>query len=313
MSGQQYEFQRVPAPFTSRGCRCAATLYLPRTDPPPPVVIMAHGFAAQADFCLPAFAERFAAAGLAVLLFDYRGFGDSEGGVRQLVNPFEHLRDWRAAIAHARTLESLDHSRVALWGTSFSGGHVIVSAARDPGVRAIVAQVPFVDSLAVIPHLGPGYLLRANVAGLRDLGRKLAGRAPFTIPVVGRPGELAVMNKPDSLPGYLALVPETSGWENACPARIFFTFPAYRPVRYAAQVRCPALLVLAEQDSLIPAAAVRAAAAKMPQAESLALPCGHFDAYAGPMFERAVRAETDFLVRRLSNDAETVTRDRTAS
>ncbi|HYW05215.1 MAG TPA: alpha/beta fold hydrolase [Gammaproteobacteria bacterium] len=313
MSDQAYAFRRTATGFTSRGRRCAATLYRPRTEAPPPVVIMAHGFAAEADFRLPAFAERFAAAGLAVLLFDYRGFGDSDGAVRQLVNPFEHLRDWRAAIAHARTLDSVDHGRMALWGTSFSGGHVIVSAARDPGIRAIVAQVPFVDSLAVIPRLGPGYLLRANLAALRDLGRKLTGRAPFRIPVVGRPGELAVMNRPDSLPGYLALVPEGSRWDNGCPARIFFTFPLYRPVRYAPRVRCPALVVLAEQDSLIPAAAVRAAAAKMPRAETVALPCGHFDAYTGPMFERAAGAETDFLVRRLADGGEAVTPDRTAS
>jgi len=143
--------KRIDADFVSKGLKCAAWLYLPEGAARPPVVVMAHGFAAERSFGLPAFAERFAEKGLAVLLFDYRNFGDSEGEPRNLVSPKRHLEDWRAAIAHARSLEAVDGTRLGLWGTSFSGGHVLVSAARDKGVRAVVAQVPFVDGFRPRP------------------------------------------------------------------------------------------------------------------------------------------------------------------
>ena len=109
---------------------------------------MAHGFAGQKDFGLQPYAEHFAAKGMAVFLFDYRNFGGSEGEPRNLVNPWRHLADWKAALSHVRTLNSVDGSRIALWGTSFSGGHVMVTAARQVGIKAVVAQVPFVDGMA---------------------------------------------------------------------------------------------------------------------------------------------------------------------
>ena len=70
---------------------------------------------------LDAFAERFAAAGLAALVFDYRHFGASEGEPRQLLDVKRQLTDWRSAVAYARGLAGVDGDRVAVWGTSFSG------------------------------------------------------------------------------------------------------------------------------------------------------------------------------------------------
>src|ERR1700737_4146534 len=90
------------------------------------------------------------AAGLAALVFDYRHFGASEGEPRQLLDIKLQLADWTAAIAFARTLEGIDEERIALWGTSFSGGHDIELAAHDGRVAAVVAQVPFVDGFAIM-------------------------------------------------------------------------------------------------------------------------------------------------------------------
>ena len=129
------DFTRTDVDFVSSGTRCAAWLYRPRGVARPPVVIMAHGFGAERTFGLPAFAERFAAAGLATLLFDYRGFGQSDGQPRNLVSPRRHVQDWKAAIAAARRLPEVDTDRIALWGTSYSGGHVIVAASEDPAIR----------------------------------------------------------------------------------------------------------------------------------------------------------------------------------
>ena len=292
-------FIREDSDFHSQGTRCAGWLFLPEREEKPPVVIMAHGFAAERTFRLPAFAERFVKRGLAVFLFDYRNFGDSQGTPRNLVSPRRHLEDWQAAVVHVRGLARIDHQRLALWGSSFSGGHVIVTAARDPGIRAVVSQVPFVDSLAGIADVGIVHALKATSAGLRDLFRIVTRGEPYYIPVVGRPGTLAVLNRPDSYSGYMSLVPEDSSWRNDCPARIALSAFLYRPIRFAPMVRCPLLVVLAEKDSLIPAEAVRRMAAKAHDSTLISLPLGHFDVYTGDGFEETVKRETDFLVKHL--------------
>lgn len=288
-------FTRTAVSFDSRDEACAADLYLPTGQAHPPVVIMAHGFGALRSFRLPAYAERFAADGLAVLTFDYRTFGESAGEPRHLVNPWRHLEDWRAAIAFAQRLPQVDGTRVALWGSSYSGGHVMVLAAEDPAIVALVAQVPYVDSVTTIAKLGVGYSLRATPHGLLDLGRQLLGLPPHYVKVVARPDEFGVLNTPESWPGLMAILPEGTDWENKCCARILLTFPLYRPIASAARVRCPALVMLAQHDSLIAPGAVRRAAARMARAELVEYPVGHFDIYQGEFFDDAVGRQSAFL------------------
>ena len=290
---------RTDTEFVSGKDRCAAWLYRPDGVERPPVVVMAHGFAGERAFGLEPYAERFAGAGLAVLLFDFRGFGASEGEPRNLVDPARHLADWRAAIAHVRGLDAVDGERLGLWGTSFSGGQVIVLASQDPGIRAIAAQVPFVDPISTFRSVGLGHVLRGSALALRDLARALTGRRPFTVPVVAEPGTFAIMNTPESLPGYSALVPEGADWSNECPARILMTMSFFRPLGAARRVRCPALLALAERDSLIDAKAVERTASRMPRATLLRFPVGHFDVYSGPVFERLVTEQTRFFLEHL--------------
>ncbi len=288
-------FAKVGSDFVSHGLRCSGDLYLPGGTRRPAVVVMAHGFAGERAFRLPAYAERFVQRGLAVFLFDYRGFGDSDGEPRYLIHPRRHLEDWRAAVAHVRSLPDVDSSRLALWGTSFSGGHVIVIAADDPEVKAIVAQVPFVNPLALAHKPGARYVLQVLGHGLWDVMRGLAGRSPHYVQVAGHPGEFAVMNTPEALPGYQSLMPDGVAWQNRCPARILFAVLSYRPATYAERVRCPALVMYGEKDSLTPAAAVEQAAAQMANSVPVRLPFGHFEIYTGQGFETAVDMQADFL------------------
>ena len=141
--------EREDLSFASGGETCAAWLYRPDGAPgPAPCVVMAHGFSGTRGDRLPAYAERFAAAGMAVLLFDYRHFGDSTGEPRQLLDIGRQQADYRAAVAFARTLGGIDATRIALFGTSFSGGHVVAVAAQDPSIAASSPQCPFADGLA---------------------------------------------------------------------------------------------------------------------------------------------------------------------
>ncbi len=299
-------FTRSDSDFISRGTRCAGWLYQPEAVENPPVVIMAHGFAAERTFRLPAYAEKFVDRGLAVFLFDYRNFGASDGEPRNLVNPWRHVQDWKAAIAHVRGLPNVRSAKIALWGSSFSGGHVTVVAAQDPAITAIVSQVPFVDGLSALDTLGPAQAMKSVLAGCRDLGRILTFRPPYCVPVVEEPERFGIMNKPDSKPGYLGIVPEDSTWKNECPARILLAFTFYRPLSYAGRVKCPAFVLLAETDTLIPAKAVERFAERMPRAELVRVPLGHFDVYVGEPFEETAKLEADFLERHLLGEEKEV-------
>lgn len=288
-------FRKTPVSFLSSNALCAADLYLPDTQEPPPVIVMAHGFGAERTFRLPAYAERFAASGIAVLLFDYRGFGGSEGEPRQLVDPWRHVHDWQAAVAHVRAMPEVDGARIGLFGSSYSGGHVMVVAAHDPRIRAIVSQVPYVDPFTTMWMLGPLFSLRAIPHGLLDAAKALLGLPPHYVPVVSERGGLAMLPTPDAYAGVMRIRPAESKWENKCCARIALKFSFYRPGSSAQQVRCPALLMLAERDLLILPRAVARVAALMPCAELVRFDCGHFDIYHDAVFEQAVSRQTTFF------------------
>jgi fermentation-respiration switch protein FrsA (DUF1100 family) len=284
--------------FPSGGDTCAAWLFEPTTDgdQPWPCVVLAHGFGGTREVRLDAYAERFAAAGIAALVFDYRHWGASGGLPRQLLDIGRQLDDWRAAIAFARGLTEVDADRVAAWGTSFSGGHVLCIAAEDLRLAAAISQVPFVDGLWALRAAGPAAALRLTGAALRD--QLLPGE--HAIPIVGAPGTTAAITTPDAGPGYLALVPEGAHFHNAVLARIGLRIATYRPARRAARVRCPWLVVVAERDAITPPQPAVAAAARAPRAELRRHDCAHFDAYVGEVWERNVADQVEFLQRTLA-------------
>lgn len=298
--------QRTDQTFQSAGVQCAAWLYRPAESGgnPVPCVVLAPGFSGTRDQRLDAFAERFAQAGLAVLVFDYRHFGDSQGTPRQLLDIGRQLADWKAAISYARTLDGIDPARIALWGSSFSGGHVMTLAAHDPAIAAVVSQVAFADGLKTLPTLGGlGQALWLTREGLRDQLGALRGRPPHMVTAVGPPGSKAVMSKPDAVAGNQAITPPDSTWRNEVSARIALRFGSYRPARQAGKIRCPILFCIGDKDDLTAPGLVLEAASKAPRAEVKHYPIGHFDIYTGEWFERGVADQTEFLRRHLLGDA----------
>jgi fermentation-respiration switch protein FrsA (DUF1100 family) len=274
----------------------AAWLYRP--DGAEACVVMAHGLSAVRDMRLPAYAERFAAQGLAVLLFDYRGFGASGGEPRLVVDIGAQLDDWRTAIQCARR-----YKRVGLMGSSFAGGHVLELAAKEDGIAAAVAQCPMTDGLLASLMTPPKTIAKLSRAALQDQARALAGKPPKLIKAAGHPGELAVMSTPDTVPGMESITPPDSLWVNAIAARIGLKIPLYRPGRHAARIVCPLLICLCEKDALVSVKATEKVAQDAPQAELARYPIGHFDIYTGEWFERAVSRQAEFLARHLSGSS----------
>lgn len=265
----------------------------------PPLVILGHGLGATRELGLEPYARRFADAGIAALVFTYRHFGDSTGEPRQLLDIERQLGDWAAALAYARSLDGIDHSRIALWGTSFAGGHVIEAAARDLAVAAVVSQCPFTDGVAATLAAGPRSVARALVPALRDELARVRHKPPVMVPLVGPPGSTALMTSPDSEAGYHALIPPGVDFQGAVAARFLNHVGHYRPGRSASKLRCPILFCICDEDAVAPPETARRYAATAPRGEVKRYPVGHFDIYLGEPFEHAVRDQTEFLVRHL--------------
>lgn len=277
--------------FTAGRDQCAAWLYSPAGAPAQaPIVVMAHGLSGTRRDRLGPFAERFAAAGFAALVFDHRGFGDS-GGEPDRFDPAGQLDDWRAAIAFARSLPEVDPGRVATFGSSMGGGNALAAAAEDAEVAAAISQVPFLDIVSQAHRSSPRVAARMLVAAAR--GKYL--------PVVGQPDEAALINAPGGEEGWCRVVEmgEDSRWRNRVSSRWLLGRP-WRPVRHAATLHCPWLVCVGESDRVARPAPAIAAARRAPQGELRTYPgVDHFDIYDGPEHEALVADQLDFLRRRL--------------
>jgi dienelactone hydrolase len=291
--------QREDVWFNSGSDRISAWLYRPASDGDAPLLVMAHGLGAVRTMRLDAYAERFCEAGYACLVFDYRNFGDSEGAPRQLLDIRMQLQDWTVAVAYARTLSGIDPNRIGLWGTSFSGGHVIATAARLPGIAAVVAQCPFTDSVASLGAVDPLINARLTALAARDLIAARFGGTPVMVQTAGLPGEVALMTAPDAYPGFLGLVPDGVEMRNEVAARIGLKLLPYRPGRLAAKVPCPILFCVCETDTVAPPGPTRRYAATAPRGEIKLYPEGHFEIYVGEAFERVLADQLEFLERNL--------------
>lgn len=293
--------------FKSRGELCSAW-HLParssalETAAGRPCVVMAHGFGGTKDSGLLPFAEGFAAAGIDAFVFDYRGFGTSPGEKRQVVSAHRHRQDFAAAVATARQIAGIDPDRVALWGTSYGGGHVVAVAARDPRIAAVVTQVAAVDGAAQVAAAvkahGPVPVIRLVFHGLRDMVAHLLRRTPHMLPVVGPAHSLAAMSTPDAEAGMKAFAGET--WRNEFTARSVLSLTMNRPVTKARKVRCPLLVQIGDNDAVAPAGALRRLVARAPQATEQHYPIGHFEGYVEPWRNRLLGDQTTFLTAHLS-------------
>lgn len=277
--------------FDVAGDTCRGTLYLPSGDDDPPVVVMAPGLGAERTFGYPAVAERFADAGYAALLFDYRGFGASDGDT-QVVHPANQRADYTAAIERVQRINAVGRELV-LWGASLSAAHVLTLAADRHDVDAVIGVVPMLDGRAIARRRGGRYLVQAGVAGVRDrIGARL-GRGQ-TVPIVGDTDELAAITEPGTKRGYLDLVDRASSWRNETPARSLLRVANYRPISRIAEISVPTMLLAGTDDAIIEADRVAAAGERLSRGTVVSMPADHFSPF-GTDFEPAVGHQLSFL------------------
>jgi fermentation-respiration switch protein FrsA (DUF1100 family) len=271
--------------FLAEGATLRGWLYTPdRSSGPAPVVAMAHGFSAVKEMYLDRYAEVFSAAGLAALVFDNRNFGASGGEPRQEIDPWQQVRDYRNAITWLRTQAGIDHARVGVWGSSYSGGHALVVGAIDRRVKCVVSQVPLASGSRNLKRL-----VRADMfAAMRDQfdadrEARFGGAPPMMIPVVSEdPMGPSALPTPDSWDWFTATGKSRApSWRNEVTLRTVEMLGEYEPGSYIERISpTPLLMIIADGDHLAVAEEAFIAYNRALEPKKLVvLKGGHFDAY----------------------------------
>lgn len=278
-------------------------------------IILAHGLGGTKELKLSSYATSFQKAGYTCVVFDYRCNGETAGQPRGLVDWNMQQEDWKSAIAYTRQLEGVDGDCVALFGTSFSGGHVIQLAAEDHRIRAVISQCPFTDGVRSSMCVGLRALPGLVWAGVKDT---LFGST--TVKLVGAPGDgelefsasngrvalmglVALMNAPDVLKTFPPLVPDGYAFQEDVPARLVMRLPFLRPGRYASKVQCPILFGVCGKDTVAPAGPTLSYAKSASKGViKLYDDVGHFEVYYGEAFEKAIGHYLQFLEANLPVD-----------
>jgi fermentation-respiration switch protein FrsA (DUF1100 family) len=272
---------------------------------PVPTIVMAHGFSAVKEMYLDCFAEVFAAAGLACLVFDNRGFGASGGTPRQEADPLQQIRDYRDAITFAQSLPGSDPARIGVWGSSYSGGHVLVVAATDRRVTCVVSQVPLVSG-----HRNVRRTVRADmVAAIQamfdaDRAARYAGQPPAMIPVVAQdPTGPAALASADSYKWFTETqAARAPAWRNEATLKSVEMYTDYEPGAHIGYISpTPLLMLVADNDVVaVTDLAFEAYGRALEPKHLVTLKGGHFDAYTGPGFDIASAAARDWFVKHLT-------------
>ncbi len=288
-------FDRQDVKIKSQGLDLAAWFYLPKKasgSGKRPAIVMAHGWSAVKEMYLDKFAERFAEAGFAVVVFDYRSFGGSQGEPRGNIVWYEQLEDYRNAITWVSQRTEVDPARIGIWGTSYSGAHVLHLAAFDKRVRAVVSQMPppaiwetYYAPMTPEDRAGM-FTWVADARAERYRTGKVA-----TFAVVSSDGKDAALPWPEAYKFFTETAKARApSWKNEITVEsvekdMFYEADAH--IHLIAPI--PLLMVIASDDIVCPTEGEKNAFARAGEPKKLVVvQGGHFDLYQGPGFDKAV-------------------------
>lgn len=245
--------------FDAEGVTLRGWLYRPKdANNPAPAIVMAHGWGCIKELYLDKYAEVFANNGYAVLAFDNRNFGDSDGEPRQEIDPWQQVRDYRHAITFMQTQAFVNPHKIGIWGTSYSGGHVLVVAAIDKRVKCVVSQVPTISGWrTMLRRIFPGNWEKTYEQNNQDRMNRFLGQSPKLVPIVADPNSKSEASHASSdawefFSGKLA--PENDQWRfkkwrNEITLRSIEMYSEYEPGSYIERIApTPLLMLVAEKD-----------------------------------------------------------------
>ncbi|MGB3620731.1 MAG: alpha/beta fold hydrolase [Ketobacter sp.] len=267
------------------GTSIGADLYMPMNPQHSvPAVVMAPGFGGVKEMLIPAYAKALASIGIAVLAVDYPNFGESGGEPRQFVDIKAQLATYTLALDCLQHCECIDADRLGVWGSSLSGGHALVIAARDRRVKSAMAIIPFI---ATQLKMAPGF---AKITTLDLLSRFVGGKGQ-TIKIAGRPYEQAAMNTDGAWEWMQKMTADAPDFKNEVAVKSFLQMANYRTAKAAKSIRVPLKVLLATEDSITPAKMVRKALSSVPGVVIEEYPETHFE-----LFDRYLDATVNSTV-----------------
>ncbi len=308
-SGLAAGYERQDVTFPCQGLKCAAWYYVPdgmRADEKRPAIVMAHGFSAVKEMLLDNFASKFADAGFVVLVFDYRFFGESEGEPRGRLLWPEQIQDYRDAITWVSLRNEVDPDRIGVWGTSYSGGHVMFLAAYDRRIKAVVSQVPVSDVWDTYFEAMPvdqrnGFLgwLASNRADA------VANGNVNYITVAAPEDQPSVWPLKEWHDAFMRLSRDAPTWKNGITVESLETHITYEPAAPIHRISpTPLLMIVASDDVITPTQASTNDFEKAGEPKKLVVvPGRHFDAYEGPAHERFAGPAVQWFQRWLMNES----------
>ena len=287
-----HDIDRRSVTIWSEGSRLAAELLRPlEAFGPRPAILLCHGWGGLKEHLAERYAVPFARAGYVCLVFDYRGWGGSDGRmvpakntpwlteagerdvrvqvVREVVDPLDQIADVRAAVAYLLSEYGVDQTRLGLWGSSYGGGYVVFVAATDDRVKAVVAQI------GGYGHPREGWYT--------DLARRrMADKAR------------GVLDPP--IPQGVDAVPGLKGTPDV--ARQF----GHYPLEAAARIRVPTLFIDAENEEYGEPALQGGAAYEIvrhhAKAERHTFPCTHYEIY-DKYYDPSLKLAVDWFAEHL--------------
>jgi uncharacterized protein len=295
---------RQDVEFNAEGTILRGWLFTPEAVPGPyPAVVATHGFGATKESDLERFAEAFAGTGLACLVYDHRNFGDSDGEPRQEIDPWAQVRDYRHAITYLTGLDEVDADRIGIFGTSYSGGHVIPVAAWDKRVKCVYSQVPLLSGGSSSSRFVRSDMVAERRAQFdEDRARRFAGEKPATVPLIsGDPDCVTALPNRDGGDLLQKMDPAQLGrWKNEVTLRSVEMFWEYEPGLLIDKVSpAPLMMVVMAGDVLAHAdIAFRTYARALEPKRLVSLSGGHFDVYDAHL-ETAVEYSTAFFAEHL--------------
>jgi fermentation-respiration switch protein FrsA (DUF1100 family) len=255
-----------------------------------PTVVMAHGWSAVKEMYLDDFAAKFANGGFVVVVFDYRNFGNSEGEPRSHIDPHMQLEDYKNAITWATLQPMVDADRIGIWGSSYSGAHVLHLAAFDRRVKCAVSQVPLVNAMDNFRRLVRADFFPGTQAWLAaDRAEQYTTGKVNYLPVVAAQGTPSALPPQESFDWFTkAGATRAPAWKNEQTVRSLELALEYNPGANIHLISpTPLMIVVAKNDTLTPTdLAIEAYGRAREPKQLVIVPGGHFDAYIAG-FEQA--------------------------
>lgn len=278
------DFERQEVAFSSCGATLRGVLLTPRTEGPLPAIAMAPGMSGVKEGSILAYAEYFARGGFAVLAYDHINFGGSGGEPRQEVDPALQRRGYRDAITFLTLRPEIDASRIGIFGTSYSGGHVLEVAAHDRRVKCVVSQIPAISGFEAFRRsVRPDARAAALALQDQDRGARFRGAAPMVVKAVSDdPAEFCAMPGQAAYDYFMEQARIAPSWKNELTLRSLDLFRAVGNAAFMPWISpTPLLMIVALADELAaPDLALDAYQSAKEPKKLVLLPGNHFSPYS---------------------------------